>query len=391
MRSHARELCDRHGYPAELAEVLEEFVELALTHLGDIYSIVLSPSISTGDFLWRRDGAEVRLLSDIDGFIYLQGSLKGSAQDLAGYVAAVQRLSEEISEEIAGPMFHIDLSVSSMQTLDQLPQTYQFVETGCAGFVLYGEPVLDRFPTKFDPRASRQAFLLNLWKPLRHAFLSSDPDPTAAAQAAARLILDIPILAASESGECIAGHRERVRWFLAERPTLLGRDDEIRAAVMAAKTAREEPPGSVAELAPLLHIAIPRVVSLLDQRGEPASDFGAAIVERLAQWLPPRTPRRFLGECASVLRRPTNPVADLRWLHHRKEASGGAALLALYHYVAQLAEAGVADPPEEIRTLLRNFARRECSNETGPAFVRSACEVYQQGLWELYPALHKVD
>lgn len=381
MRSHAGELCDQHGYPEELAELLEELVGLALTHLGDVYSIVLSPSISTGDFLWKRDGAELRLLSDIDGFVYANGS----ARSVADYAAAVQRLSRDL----AGPMFHIDLSVNSARALDRLPQTYQFVETGLAGFVLYGEPVLGRFPAKFDPRASRQAFLLNLWKPLRHAFLQ--PDPAGAAQAAARLILDIPILAASECGKCIPGHRARVRWFLAERPTPLGADDEIRAAVIAAMSAREDPPGSAAILAPLLHIAIPRAVSLLDPRAEPAADSGAAIVERLARWLPPRTPRRFLGECASVLARPTNPVADLRWLRQRKEASGGAALLALLHYVSQLAEAGVGDPPEEIRTLLRDFARRECSNETGLAFVRSACEVYQEGLWELYAALRESD
>jgi hypothetical protein len=378
MRSHAREFCERHGYPDALSEVLEELVGLALTHLGNVYSIVLSPSTSTGDFLWKRVGSEVRLLSDIDGFIYVNGG----ANDVAGYAAALRRLAEGIG----GPMFHIGLAVNSARALEHLPETYQFVETGLAGFVLYGEPVLNRFPTKFDPRASRQAFLLNLFKPLRHAFLH--PDPDGAAQAAARLILDIPTLASSERGECIAGHRARARWFLDARPAPMGLDEEIHAAVSAAYAAREAPPGSVAVLEPLLHTAIPRAVSLLDGRGEPPSDPDRATVERLTSWLPPRTPRRFLGECRTLLKRPTNPVTDLRWLHRRKEASAGAALLGLFHYLAR----GTAGPPPEgIRDRLRDFARRESSNENGLAFVRSACGVYCEGLFELYPSLRESD
>ena len=90
MRSHAGELCDQHGYPSELATVLDEIVELAQTHLADVHSIVLSPSLSTGDFLWKRDGSDVRLLSDIDGFIYLNGR----ARDATGYVSAIRRLGE---------------------------------------------------------------------------------------------------------------------------------------------------------------------------------------------------------------------------------------------------------------------------------------------------------
>ena len=375
MKSRARDLCDRFGYPEELVGILEGVVEIALEHLGDVRSIVLSPSISTGDFLWNQFDPDQHLLSDVDGFIYLDGRVP----DSSAYDAAIGRLTEGVG----GSMFHIDLALNSARVLGHLPETYQFVETGLAGFVLYGEPVLDRFPKKFDPRASRQAFLINLFKPLGQAFLLDEP--SGVAQAAARLILDIPILAASEQGRCIVGHSARARWFLDARPTPMGQDQTIRAAVEAARDARESRRGSSATLEPLLHAAIPRVVSLLDGRGEFSSDPDRELVERLSSWLPPRTPRRLIGEGRTLLRRPTGPLEDLRWLIHRKEASAGAALLGLFAYLASGAD---GRPPSGIRARLQEFARRDCSDNEGLAFVRSACHVYSEGLFELYPSLH---
>lgn len=378
MRSHASELCGRHGYPPELAELLEEVVRLALAHLGDVESIVLSPSVSTGDFLWRRVDGEVRLLSDVDGFLFVNGS----KFDIEGYTAAVRRATVDVG----GSMFHVDLAVSPARALDRLPETYQFVETGQAGFVLYGEPVLSRFPRRFDPRASRQAFLLNLWKPLRYAFLA--PDADALAQSAARLLLDIPILACSERGECIPGHRARAEWFLSQRPKPLGDDELIRRAVAAAQSAREAPPGTADTLEPLLQPALMRTVALLDDRGAFPADPDPAAVRRLASWLPRRTARRLAGECRAVARRPTDPLSDLGWLRARKEASAGAALLALYTYVA----AGAQGPPAEgLRARLSEFARRPCADGEGDDFVRSACALYEGALYELYPSLDASD
>ncbi|MAG32831.1 MAG: hypothetical protein CL908_18290 [Deltaproteobacteria bacterium] len=373
MKSRARELCDRHGYPQALSDVLEEVVALAVAHLGDVVSIVLSPSTSTGDFLWRHVGNEVELLSDIDGFIFVSAS----NADVEGFASAVRRLTDEVG----GSMFHVDLAPSPVRALGRLPKTYQFVETGRAGFVLYGESPLPRFPRTFDPRASRQAFLMNLWKPLRCGFLA--PDSDALAQAAARLLLDIPILASSERGECLPGHRARAQWFLDERPAPLGEDEEIAAAVAAAHAAREDPPGSVERLEPLLHPAIMRTVALLDGQGPFPADPGPAAVERLASWLPPRTPRRVFGELRSVLRRPTRPLADLHWLRDRKEASAGAALLGLFAYAAS---GPAGPPPEGIRERLSEFARRSGPGGEGLAFLRLGCALYREGLVELYPS-----
>jgi len=378
MRSQACDLAEQYGYPDELTDILEEVVEIALEHLGDVVSIVLSPSTSTGDFLWNRVDSNVQLMSDVDGFIYVDGKIG----DPSSYDSAIRRLTKDVG----GPMFHIDLAVNPARALNHLPNTFQFAETGLAGFILYGEPVLDQFPTEFDPRSSRQAFLLNLFKPFRHSFLA--PNQNGVAQAMARLILDIPILAASEQGKCIAGHRARARWFLDEAPPPFGHDQAIRTAVIAARDARESPPGSVGILEPLLHEAIPRAMKLLDGLGEFPADPDLASVERLASWLPPRSPRRFVGECRALLQRRSTPSADLRWLLNRKEASAGAALLGLFLY---LESGATGPPPAGIRARLSEFSRRECSDRDGLAFIRFACEIYSEGLFDLYPSLRESD
>jgi len=379
MRSQAQELCDRFGYPTELSEILDEVVDLARSHLGNVQSIVLSPSTSTGDFLWKRTDSGTHLLSDVDGFIFVEGA----PRDLSGFREAL----DSLTRGVGGPEFHLDLSISSANTIDRLPQTYQFVETGLAGFVLSGKSPLERFPRKFDPRASRQAFLLNLFKPLRHEFLLASQGGLA--QAAARLILDIPTLAASERGECIAGHRGRARWFLDERPGILGTSPLITEAVEAAEAARQAPPGNLAVLRAIVYPAILEAASLLDGRGPLHENPGKETVMRLAAWLPPRSVRRVSGELRTALQRPTHPTADLRWLLNRKEALAGAALLGVFGH---LARGAAGTPPNGIGLRLLEFSRRPSTHldstkgdERG--FIRSVCEVYSEGLLELYPSL----
>lgn len=85
MRSQATELGDRYGYPVELTQILDEVVRFALSHLGDVGSIVLSPSASTGDFLWKRGDSGIELLSDVDGFVFMNRS----PEDAAGFQAAI--------------------------------------------------------------------------------------------------------------------------------------------------------------------------------------------------------------------------------------------------------------------------------------------------------------
>lgn len=367
-RSNAADLCQRFAYPSELADVLDSVVALADEHLGPVASIVVSPSISTGDFLFRRTGSATELLSDIDGFIYMEGRVRNPA----GWEAAIAQLRSR-----HGALFDIDMPINPLSQLARLPETYQFVETGLQGFVLAGAQVLSRFPTRFDPRASRQAFLRNLEKPLRYR-----NDDARFAQNCARLLLDIPILASSEAGRCIAGHAARARWFLEQDPGPLARDPVIREAVAAARAARQSPPGERSQLEPRLWPALERSIELLDGRGPLAGSTSRALEKRLRAWLPPRSLRRRGGELRSVLRRRSTWRADLAWLRRPKEAAGGAALLALLAFQNQPSEALATSAAESIE----RFARRRIA-KGGPDFVDLALSAYAEGLCELYPSL----
>ena len=368
MPSRAQQLCAAHGYPPELARLLERVVEHTRESLVDVRGIVLSPSVSTGDFLWKGQGEDLVFLSDIDGSVIADTP---AATRTAFYQGLV-----DMARGLGGPHFKIDLSILPSRLLGHLPGNFQTVETGLAGFELDGEGLLERFPTGFDPRASRQAFLLNLWKPLATA------EPGGCVQGMARLLMDIPLLATSELGICRPGHRARGEWFLTQRPEPLGASPVLRRAVEAAMAARVDPPGDERLLRELLVAAVQETIAGLDGHGAPRDDPDRALVRRFTRWLAPRTPRRIAGELRTLVRRPGPPIADLAWWMGRKEAMGGAGLWGLL----QVAFGGRPPGPGTGRCLAR-YARRPAPDPGDPGYVTRAGELYQAGLLELYPSL----
>ncbi|MCP5056940.1 MAG: hypothetical protein GY937_09485 [bacterium] len=370
MGTRGHELCDRHGYPTELGALLDQIVDLTKQFLPNSRGIVLSPSISTGDFLWQRDGSEVVFLSDIDGFVFADTDASGRDR--------FRQALKHLASVGGGSHFKIDLAVCPSAALGQMPQTFQMAETAIAGFVLVGDDLLSGFPRQFDPRASRQAFLMNLWKPLDYY---GSPGWT---QAAARLLLDIPLLASSEEGTCHPGHRARAEWLLTTRPGRLGTDPAIRAGVEAALEGRRTPPGDETRLRELLVPALRASIAALDDGPPPPRDPDAALVARFTNWLPPRTPRRRLGELRSILRRPTMPWRDIAWWRARKEALGGAALWGLLVFTLDSEE---RTPGPGIANCLSRFARRPELNPNDTDFLEKARQQYRQGLVELYPSL----
>jgi hypothetical protein len=287
--SRAFELCDRFDYPEELATLLGEVARLAGEMLDPLAGIVLTPSISSGDFLWRSTESGVEFLSDIDGFVFCDASPDS--------IKKFREALVDLSAGRGGPVFEIDLSVNPITQLSQMPETFQMVETHLAGFELVGEGLLEKFPTDFEPSASRQALLLNLWKPLG----AQDTDEWS--QNAARLLLDIPLLATSEEGICRPGHRERAEWFLSDRSGRFGASEVLHNAVEAALAARLDPPGEAESLHAFIVPAIGELLSRIDGKGELPQTPDAALIERLTAWLPPRTLRRKLGELRTCLRR----------------------------------------------------------------------------------------
>lgn len=364
--SRASDLCDRFDYPEELATLLDDVARLAGEMLDPLAGIVLTPSISSGDFLWRATESGVEFLSDIDGFVFSDAASDSIGQFRAALV--------DLCVGRGGPAFEIDLSFNPIAQLSRMPETFQMVETHLAGFELLGEGLLEKFPTAFEPGASRQALLLNLWKPLG----AQDADEWA--QNAARLLLDIPLLATSEAGICRPGHRQRAEWFLADRSGRFGSSEILHNAVEAALAARLNPPGEAESLHGFIVPAIGDLLSRLDGKGEMPQTPDVALVERLTAWLPRRPFRRTLGELRTCLRRRTRAADDIAWLRHRKEAIGGAALWGML-------QIAYANRPLQHATagLIGLYARQAPLDPDRADFVERAGDQYRSGFFELYP------
>ena len=150
------ELADRFGYPEELTAILDAIVAVVSRSARGRHALVLSGSVATGDFVWRSGEAGPRLLSDLDATLYVEGEWAGR-RELDATIARLER-------EVASPLFHIDLSVQSMQSLDRIEERFQHVEARLAGIVLCGEDVFERYPERVETRAARQSTLNNLWK-----------------------------------------------------------------------------------------------------------------------------------------------------------------------------------------------------------------------------------
>lgn len=382
------ELCSRHNYPGELRDVLHRLVEATQQAYPAATSFVLSGSGATGDYVFRDRDGTVELISDLDMTLFTTGD--GATPE------RLDRVVEEIESRNRSALFQVDIAIVPPSSLDNIASSYQMAETKRAGVVLAGEDVLSHYPDAFDPLAARRSFLGNLWKPFLYWSPANSGGDMTYCQVAARVFLDVPLLAAAKRGECVPGHRARAEQYLAssERSGLYS--EPLRERVRWAIDARTRPhtdraglEGSIAEFAF-------EVTKALDDKGDVPRNPDRALVDRLAAWLPSRTPRRFGGELRSLVRDPHSPLRDLRWLFDKKEAVAGAAMLGmLAHLATGEGEAPTAQMPGGIGARLGEFSRRPTlirrESETALEFVARCRNAYAEGLSTLYPSLAKKD
>ncbi len=367
------DLCNRHGYPPALRSVLDEVVAAARAEIPGLRALVLSGSVATGDFVWREFGGVVRLLSDIDVLAFA---------GRGGSHASFSQVLRQLEQRHSSPLFEIDVSISPASALRHLPERYQFVEARLAAVAPVGEEVLPLFPERFDPRAARQSFFGNVWKGVLNWPGIDAGDDELYRLALARMILDLPILAFSESGSCIPGHAARVEAFCelpGEHP--LAQSDLVGAVTRALRMRRQ---GDVSRED--LESDAPRVIdALLDflDGGGPLGDVDASLARRVGRLLPPRPLRRLAGELRGGLLTPGLLLRDPLWWLRRKEAVGGAALLGLLRF----ALAGASgSPPPGIASLLRAWSGGDRPVGIGPAYLADARRIYWAGRRRLYPS-----
>ena len=320
MHARAEDLIRRYGYPGRLRAILGEIETSAHRQLGaDLVAILLTGSIATGDYVWRTSDGTSDLLSDIDAVTIVRRRRR-----CLGYMEDLARLSREwkgITSE-----FKIDMATVTTREARRLVRNYQYAEARLTGFLLEGnEAVLAWLPRDFQPGYSRLAALFNLSKTLQHWPEDASKLREGKFQRMlARLVLDGAMLAYSERGLCVPGHRLRVsglwaRGWVSERmATTLEKAIEIRQGHSTFLDVRETWE-SVNEV-------LQRLV------GEPIEyESSTLLAEQLTRVVPPRTLRRWARE-ASQSR------GDIGWLIRRKEAWAAAFSLTAFR---QLAETGV--------------------------------------------------
>jgi hypothetical protein len=354
--------------------VLEGLVESAENEIPGLRALVLSGSVATGDFVWRERGDSVRLLSDIDAMAFAE---EGGGQP--AFNAALERLERLHPSKL----FQIDVSILPFSSLDHLPHRFQLVESRLAGVAPIGANVLERFPQQFDHRAARQSFFGNLRKGVL-----TWPGPEAGEDeeyrlALARVILDLPILAFSERGRCVVGHAARAAAFLSLDDSHPLVDDFTRSAVTAALRMRQRGDVTRRELEEAVPVVIDALLDFLDGGG-PAGPADSELARRIAKLLPPRTPRRFMGELRAALQDPCLLVRDPGWWPRRKEAVGGAALIGLLRFAL---DGAVGAPPAGVCALLSAFTGGRRAGGEGVVFLREAGRLYWEAYCRLYPSV----
>lgn len=367
-----RALMDRFGYPQELEEKLVALRGILERACGSrLRSVLLGGSIASGDFVWLRGQAGVTLLSDIDAIAFVDGAVDRAR--IAGQLRELRR------DRAATPLFHVDVSLSPAAGLQRLPRSFQAAEMRRAGWVLAGEDVRRCFPVAFDPATARQAFFYNLWKPFLFGALR-ETRPDLYQQAIARQILDVALLAFSESGVCIAGHRQRAQAFQDLPAEHALKTPAVRAALQDALLIRQ---GGSCNLETLEHeqrAAIQAVLHFLLAR-HGGQTTGPLTPRQIGRLLARRSWRQRAAEMRGELARHS---LDPLWLLRRKEALAAAALLEIGR---SCTPGSRAPAPPRARRWLSAFAGEPVPALAGEAFANAARGVYWRGLLRLHPGL----
>jgi hypothetical protein len=366
----ARNLCAEFGYPYELEKVLTSLREiLEKTYGSSLKSVILCGSIATGDFVWLHDEKSVRLMSDIDAIAVVDGN-----GDRGKVEEAICNLR---FDKASTPLFHVDVTICPISALKRVPRSFQAVEIRKAGRLLAGEDMRPRFPAEFDPATARQAFFSNLWKPLLFSSIKWTR-PNLYAQSIARQILDVAILACSENGNCIPGHRRRAQAFLAlpEDHGLATRS--VRVAVRHALLVRQGQAVDVDELEREQYDTVRTAVTFLESRSW-IEGTAPCSPQRIQRLLPHRSLRRIAVELWNECR---GRRCDPMWLCRRKEALAAAALLQIYEYRAQGCR-GIAAPAA--RHWLAQFSGESVVEAEGEEFLKSVRQAYWAGILRLHP------
>jgi hypothetical protein len=162
--SRVAALCAEHGYPGEVADVLDAVLEI-LTPLTP-RSVLLHGSAARGELTWwlEPDG-RLRLGSDLEMYVVLDRRVTG--QSWRTIQGEVVKLQDSISGGVAD-LFHIDLGYTTPEGLTSQPRTFRTWDVRATGWTLAGEDLRDALPAldaaTIDLRQLNEVPIHRLWE-----------------------------------------------------------------------------------------------------------------------------------------------------------------------------------------------------------------------------------
>jgi hypothetical protein len=358
------QLCKRFNYPASLQALLEQLLQLTEDHVPHLHSLLLTGSITTGDFVYERGGQE-RFFSDLDVFIYLEPEADYSYTAEPAWKKEFLAGITQLENRVDCPLFHVDVSINPLSRLKHIPEAFQFAEVRQAGVVIAGEDITYAFPNQFDSTGVQQAYLLNFTKAMLYWPGPDNTSDPIYAQVLARMILDLPMLTFAREDSCIPGHQERAKTFLALPPSHPMVTEATRDAIGLAVAVRNgetvQPSRLQQRLLPCTDVAL----NALDGAGPAPTQPDEKAIRRLGSLLPRRSLRRLAGDflLACQLRQPV--TTKIQAFTASNEARLAAANLSLLNYgFHNLSEA----PPLGLAKQAAILSGEPPSSETGLPF-----------------------
>lgn len=374
--NNVKQICEQHGYPFEIAALLEDVCRLTQEKVSNVRSLMLSGSVATGDLVYRRDANGLKIFSDLDLLVF--ADTPKIAEDFTLRVS-------ELESRFHTNLFHIDLPINPMRALRRIAPSYQMVELRKVNSVLWGKDFRSLFPSQADVRFSRQSLLLNLWKAILY-WPDGNPERYECFQwILARLILDVPLLVFSELQNVIAGHFARAQAFCELTATVHPlATSAIQTAVMRAAAMRRAGAVEGADLWPDFLTVLDIVLCYLNLGSlqDPVSINARAA--RLKKLLPQRSLRRIGGEFRAVLHGHGSALQRGVWWLGRKEVWAGLSALEMIAWLARGESRAALD---KVETCLTQFCGRDFHFDEVVLPVRQFRTVYWEGQLRMYPSL----
>ena len=352
-------LCRTYSYPADMGRLLAEIV--SAIQLPSTKSIVLSGSAGRGELVFTTSASGLRLFSDLELFVI------ADQVDLHQREAAFAtlKLIEERQWKIGARTFHTDIDFLTTQQWQNQLDRFQGWETAKAGWILFGDDVLNVVQSsRVEPRAAIQSSLNRLWHLLLYLperllrRCPTEDDLQVFNYSLNRAVLDFPLWLLVHRGVLVPGFAGRQKYLHEHRDDFRQPGlpiDDLLEAVDAAVRARHHPElkQDVIALYETVLGWYPRLVSWTLNLS-PATDnrnFPATLRAHHRQLYSPLNWKRHAWEMRMMkeVGASSSPVVAMNWLREKKQATITTFLWHMHQAAKQYLTNSEAEADEQLR------------------------------------------